>query len=289
MALPAHAPTDALETTRDRLLAAATDVFSERGYDGAGVQEIARRAGLTTGAIYANFSGKAELLLEAIGARSADELDELLRSQRLPVVGGRAAGRDRQPSARRHRPRRPPRRVVDRGVRRRPPRPGPFGAGAGSDRRARPGHRVHHRRGQGRRFGRSRGERRCADPLRPGARPRLPALYVHRHRPPRRERVVDCSSAASSAAFRRILLDQTRIRPVGRADRFPHPFARGVGPTGSDLRRRRGAARLELLDAFAGNVGSDHGAATLARHARHHEYHAEIAPPAGIRRRRCRR
>ena len=79
---------DVLESTRDRLLAAATAVFSERGYDGAGVQEIARRAGLTTGAIYANFSGKAELLFEAIGARSADELDDLLRPQRSALSAG---------------------------------------------------------------------------------------------------------------------------------------------------------------------------------------------------------
>ena len=77
-----------LESTRDRLLAAATAVFSERGYDGAGVQEIARRAGLTTGAIYANFSGKAELLFEAIGARSADELDDLLRPVRQTLTAG---------------------------------------------------------------------------------------------------------------------------------------------------------------------------------------------------------
>jgi AcrR family transcriptional regulator len=73
-------------STREKLLAAATAVFSERGYDGAGVQEIARRAGLTTGAIYANFSGKAELLLEAIGSRSADELDDLLRSRRRSLT-----------------------------------------------------------------------------------------------------------------------------------------------------------------------------------------------------------
>lgn len=84
MALPARA----LESTRDRLLAAATAVFSERGYDGAGVQEIARRAGLTTGAIYANFRGKADLLFEAIGARSASELDDLLRPQRLGCTAG---------------------------------------------------------------------------------------------------------------------------------------------------------------------------------------------------------
>ena len=67
-----------LETTRERLLDAAIAVFCEKGYDGAGVQEIARRAGLTTGAIYANFKGKADLLFSAIHARSGDELDELL-------------------------------------------------------------------------------------------------------------------------------------------------------------------------------------------------------------------
>ena len=67
-----------IETTRQRLLDAAGSVFSERGYDGAGVQEIARRAGLTTGAIYANFRGKADLLLEAIHDRTTDELDDLL-------------------------------------------------------------------------------------------------------------------------------------------------------------------------------------------------------------------
>ena len=78
--MAATVPADALvESTRDRLLKAATAVFSERGYDGAGVQEIARRAGLTTGAIYANFSGKAALLFEAIRGRSATELDDLLR------------------------------------------------------------------------------------------------------------------------------------------------------------------------------------------------------------------
>ena len=65
------------DDTRARLVEAAAQVFSEKGYDGAGVQEIARRAGLTTGAIYGRFSGKAELLREAIHSRSTDELDEL--------------------------------------------------------------------------------------------------------------------------------------------------------------------------------------------------------------------
>jgi AcrR family transcriptional regulator len=71
------------DATRARLVDAAAQVFSERGYDGAGVQEIARRAGLTTGAIYGRFAGKAELLREAIESRSTDELDELFNQHRF--------------------------------------------------------------------------------------------------------------------------------------------------------------------------------------------------------------
>jgi AcrR family transcriptional regulator len=72
-----------IDLTRARLVEAAAAVFSERGYDGAGVQEIARRAGLTTGAIYSRFSGKAELLREAIEQCSSDELDELFNQHRF--------------------------------------------------------------------------------------------------------------------------------------------------------------------------------------------------------------
>jgi AcrR family transcriptional regulator len=67
-------------TTRERLVAAAIEVFRRDGYERARVQDIAREAGLTTGAIYANYRGKAELLTEAIGQRTAHELGELLRS-----------------------------------------------------------------------------------------------------------------------------------------------------------------------------------------------------------------
>ena len=59
------APTD---STRQRLLDAATEVFLEKGYDGTRVAEIARRAGLTTGAIYGNFGSKADLLTAAMAA-----------------------------------------------------------------------------------------------------------------------------------------------------------------------------------------------------------------------------
>lgn len=68
---------EVIDDTTRRLVDAAAEVFAEKGYDGAGVAEIARRAGLTTGAIYSRFSGKAELLAEAIRLHTADEFDQL--------------------------------------------------------------------------------------------------------------------------------------------------------------------------------------------------------------------
>ena len=85
--VPIPAPADE-DPTRDRLIEAAAAVFAEKGYDGAGVQEIARRAGFTTGAIYGRFRGKAELLLAAIEARTHDELEQLFAEHRFQ---GRAA------------------------------------------------------------------------------------------------------------------------------------------------------------------------------------------------------
>jgi AcrR family transcriptional regulator len=66
-------------STRDRLIAAAIEVFADQGYESARLQDIARAAGLTTGAVYANFRGKADLLFAAIGARAGVELDGLLQ------------------------------------------------------------------------------------------------------------------------------------------------------------------------------------------------------------------
>jgi AcrR family transcriptional regulator len=47
------------------------------------VQEIARRAGLTTGAIYGRFAGKADLLQAAIESHTTDELDDLFAQHRF--------------------------------------------------------------------------------------------------------------------------------------------------------------------------------------------------------------
>ena len=78
-----EAPKSAADPIRDRLLAAAAAVFAEKGYDRAGVQEIARRAGFTTGAIYGRFRGKAELLLAAMDANWYDEIEQLFAEHRF--------------------------------------------------------------------------------------------------------------------------------------------------------------------------------------------------------------
>ena len=75
-------------TTRERLIEAAADVIAEAGYDRAGVQEIARRAGLTNGAIYANFRDKSELLAEAVEVglvRLFGKMDDARRAGATPA------------------------------------------------------------------------------------------------------------------------------------------------------------------------------------------------------------
>jgi AcrR family transcriptional regulator len=54
------------EETRARLVDAAARVFEAKGYEGATVSLIAREAGVTSGAIYAHYTGKAELLVDAL-------------------------------------------------------------------------------------------------------------------------------------------------------------------------------------------------------------------------------
>jgi AcrR family transcriptional regulator len=79
-AAPSH---ELLDPLRRALLSAATEVFAEKGYAGAGVAEIARRAGVTTGAIYSRYRGKDELLTEAIAAATGDEFDALFSDHRF--------------------------------------------------------------------------------------------------------------------------------------------------------------------------------------------------------------
>lgn len=59
--------------TRERLLDAAADVCAEHGFDGATLQQIARRAGVTATAVYNHFDSR-EALLYAVGVRSLRQM-----------------------------------------------------------------------------------------------------------------------------------------------------------------------------------------------------------------------
>src|ERR1700712_4510955 len=54
----------AKQQTRANVLAAARKLFSEHGYQGATIRDIAAAAGMSTGAVFANFSDKADLFRE---------------------------------------------------------------------------------------------------------------------------------------------------------------------------------------------------------------------------------
>lgn len=66
-------PSPRRAATRDRLVVAAQEVFAERGFHGASVEDICERAQFTRGAFYSNFSSKDELVLE-ISARYSGRL-----------------------------------------------------------------------------------------------------------------------------------------------------------------------------------------------------------------------
>jgi len=54
------------EETRSRLLQAAEECFAQRGYDGTGVAEICRCAGVSKGAFYHHFPSKQAIFLELL-------------------------------------------------------------------------------------------------------------------------------------------------------------------------------------------------------------------------------
>ena len=54
----------AKQQTRAKVLAAARRLFSEEGYEGATIRDIAAAAGMSTGAVFANFTDKSDLFRE---------------------------------------------------------------------------------------------------------------------------------------------------------------------------------------------------------------------------------
>jgi AcrR family transcriptional regulator len=86
--IPARAPTRralAKQQTRIKVLAAARRLFSEQGYEGATIRDIAAAAGMSTGAVFANFTDKSDLFREIM----ADDMEALMGAMRDAAGRGR--------------------------------------------------------------------------------------------------------------------------------------------------------------------------------------------------------
>jgi AcrR family transcriptional regulator len=82
---PRRAPAEkaAAPSTRERILAAALEVFAERGFDGARTRDIAERAGANLGLLPYYFGGKLQLWRAAV----ASAFEELQREVLVPGAG----------------------------------------------------------------------------------------------------------------------------------------------------------------------------------------------------------
>jgi AcrR family transcriptional regulator len=63
--------------TRDRIRTVALEVFSERGWEGATLREIAERVGITRPALYYHFDSK-EAVLDSIHGELARSVDDII-------------------------------------------------------------------------------------------------------------------------------------------------------------------------------------------------------------------
>ncbi len=69
------------QLTRQRLLAAAGEVFSRRGFYAATLDQVAETAGFSKGAVYSNFASKEELFLALLDERITGESATLQSSR----------------------------------------------------------------------------------------------------------------------------------------------------------------------------------------------------------------
>ena len=79
----------AKQRTREKILASAKTLFAERGYEAATIRDIARQAGMSTGAVFASFTDKSDLFTEIAETEQA-ELNQAMRAA-AGELSGRAA------------------------------------------------------------------------------------------------------------------------------------------------------------------------------------------------------
>ena len=67
------------EQTRERILRAAARAIRKHGYEGVGIAEVMKEAGLTHGGFYAHFESRDALLAAAADQARAESIDDLAR------------------------------------------------------------------------------------------------------------------------------------------------------------------------------------------------------------------
>ncbi len=72
------------EDTRERLLETAIELFSDKGYNGVSLREIAGAVGITPPALYNHFPNKATLYRAAVAAAFEDKAQRLLEALEHP-------------------------------------------------------------------------------------------------------------------------------------------------------------------------------------------------------------
>ena len=90
------------EMTRELLLDAAIDVFAEKGYHGASLDDVADAAGFTKGAVYSNFTRKSDLfraLLDREAGRAAAARRQAIETAPLGLLPEIARELARQPGS----------------------------------------------------------------------------------------------------------------------------------------------------------------------------------------------
>jgi AcrR family transcriptional regulator len=99
---PTRLPRPRKDEVRSRVLQAAGEVFAERGFAAASLDQVAAAAGFTKGAVYSNFGSKDELflaLMEDEAARRVEVVEAALRTTgdlagALAAVGAELTRRD---------------------------------------------------------------------------------------------------------------------------------------------------------------------------------------------------
>ena len=76
--LPLGARARSKELNRQKILASAKALFRDRGFEAATLRDIAKEAGLSTGALFANFSDKNEIFIKVVEAESALVLERMI-------------------------------------------------------------------------------------------------------------------------------------------------------------------------------------------------------------------